>query len=261
VYCYASAGTDAQPSIDVEAFKKELSWSEPWPVRIGTNSDPYPQVERAHRITRACIDIINEYQRPIEVVTKSDLVLDDKDRLGNAVVEVSVNTIDERISRKFEPCAPSPLERIDALQQLSEHGIRTTARLDPIIPGYIGQKEIDDLLDSLQRAGVEHAIAKFLQLTDALFPVFDRVDPSLSALYRERGKRQGSYILLPVEDRRPLMEHVRDGCAQRGIVLSVCREPDLSSLSNGPCDLELFAIKQRLATSGPGPEAGKNRRS
>jgi len=93
----------------------------------------------------------------VQIVTKSDLVTRDIDLLAamKAAVAVTVTTLDDSLSLRLEPGAPSPKRRLFALNELSRAGIPLSARIDPIIPG-INDCGIEDLVYSLHSAGVRH---------------------------------------------------------------------------------------------------------
>jgi DNA repair photolyase len=78
--------------------------------------------------TRTCIDIL----------TKSDLVLRDIDlfkQIPNIQICFSLNTLDDTVREKLEPCASSVEKCVSAAKKLHEAGIRTAVFLSPMFPG------------------------------------------------------------------------------------------------------------------------------
>jgi len=74
---------------------------------------------------------------PWSILTKSPLVLRDMDllaRLEHGEVGLTVTTDDEDIRSIFEPHAPPIDQRIEALEQLHKHGVKTYAFIGPMLP-------------------------------------------------------------------------------------------------------------------------------
>nr|MDO8112548.1 hypothetical protein [Candidatus Sigynarchaeota archaeon] len=254
VYCYADPEEEILPQLDPGQLEIELPNAEFLPVRLGTYSDPYPPVEAELCITRRCLEIISRLGRPIEVVTKSELVARDAELLGKAVVEISINTLDTSISTKFEPGAPPPERRLAAIRALTGKGVHVVARIDPIIPLHCNEENVSALLEALAHAGVGHVIAKFLQLTSGNFDRIKAIDPALADLYQQHGVLQGRYRYLPREMREGLMTFLRKKCDDAGVKMSVCREPDLCFLSSAPCDVHLKALMREHGESSESPK-------
>lgn len=243
-YCYAAPEAASKPGYPMKLLERELEIAAPKPVRFGTITDPYPPEELEFRITRKSLEAVNKRGFPMEVVTKSDLVSSDADVLYNAVVEISVNTPDKRIASLFEPGAPSPSRRIDAIKSLSEAGIPVIARLDPLIPFYTdSRKDLLGLLDSISEAGARQVISKVMQMRDQCFDSLDSVDPRIGELFREKAERRGSYYVLPLDYRQPLLSFVAEESKSRGMGFTVCREPDVSGVSSCACDAWLQKLK------------------
>lgn len=140
VYCYARpshAYLGFSPGLDFETklmFKPDLpallekELSKPGyvarPVALGANTDPYQPVERRLRLTREVLEVLERFNHPVTVVTKSAGVLRDLDILarmaerGLAQVAISITTQDGTLARKMEPRAASPARRPAALAEL-----------------------------------------------------------------------------------------------------------------------------------------------
>ena len=100
--------------------------------------DPYQPLERKYKLTRGCLQILAERQWPVTVQTRSPMVLRDMDIIKTGrdfEVGMSITTADDSMRYKFEPSAPPISERLGALEELHQAGIRTFAMLAPILPG------------------------------------------------------------------------------------------------------------------------------
>lgn len=152
-YCYArfmkrfSGHAEAWGSfVDVKVNAPELLAREVLRKRRGRVwisgvCDAYQPLERTHRVTRRCLEILVERGWPVTVQTKSPLVLRDLDllrRAPEAEVGLTVTTAHERIRRIFEPGAPPVARRIEALAALHAAGVRTFVMVAPLLPGAEG---------------------------------------------------------------------------------------------------------------------------
>src|SRR4030042_2127762 len=150
VYCYARSmrrftghkepwGEFVDVKINAPALlKHEIDKKQLGRVWVSGVCDPYQPLESKYGLTRKCLEILVECGWPITVQTKSPLVLRDLDLLkrGDKIeVGLSVTTADDRIRKLFEPCAPSIMERVEALEELHLAGISTFAMIAPMLPG------------------------------------------------------------------------------------------------------------------------------
>src|SRR5690606_8244486 len=168
-YCFArqthaylghSAGLDFERDLyvkvnAVELLRRELADKRyrPKPIAMGTNTDPYQPVERAHRLTRGILEVLLETRHPVTITTKSALVVRDLDLLsemaglGLVRVALSITSMDHRLSRQMEPRASTPEKRLEALRLLSESGVPTSVMAAPMVPA-INDSELERILDA-----------------------------------------------------------------------------------------------------------------
>jgi DNA repair photolyase len=138
-------------------------------IAMGTNTDPYQPIERDHEITRSILAVLSEFNHPVGIVTKSNLILRDIDILapmaarGLAQVSISVTTLDRDLARRLEPRAPTPWRRLDAIRALSDAGIPTGVIAAPMIPG-INDAELEAILERAAKAGAVMAGYVLLRL-------------------------------------------------------------------------------------------------
>jgi len=185
VYCYARpshAYMGLSPGLDFESklfikpnaaalLREELTATtyQPATIALGANTDPYQPIERDYRITRQVIEVLQEFNHPFGIVTKSATVLRDLDILqdmaakGLVKVAVSITTLDPKLARRMEPRASTPMKRLSALEILSKAGIPTVVMMGPIIPG-LNDSEIENILKAARNAGVREAGYTMLRL-------------------------------------------------------------------------------------------------
>ena len=121
-----------------ELLRKQLVRAKRGTVWISSVCDPYQPLEATYKLTRQCLIELAERQFPVNIQTKSVLILRDLDVLGKfeeAEVGMTITTDDEKIARVFEPGAPSVRERIRALERIHSRGIRTFVFIGPLLPG------------------------------------------------------------------------------------------------------------------------------
>jgi len=118
-------------------------------VFLSSVTDPYQPAERKCRLTRALLEVLLEYQVPVSVLTKSDLVLRDIDlleRFASCRVGLSISILDAALARRLEPRAVPPARRLRALRTLRDRGVRTYAFVSPCLPGIT---QLDGLVEAL----------------------------------------------------------------------------------------------------------------
>ncbi len=121
-----------------ELLKKEIARKKRDRVWVSGVCDPYQPLESKYQLTRQCLQILAENDWPVAVQTRSPLVARDLDVLRSGKyfeVGMSVTTADDHVRLLFEPAAPPIPQRIEALEQLHQAGIRTFAMIAPILPG------------------------------------------------------------------------------------------------------------------------------
>jgi DNA repair photolyase len=146
-------------------------------IALGANTDPYQPVERDLGITRSILEVLSEHEHPVSIVTKSQLVLRDRDilapmaRKNLASAFVSITTLDPELARKMEPRASTPQKRLETLRGLSEEGIPCGVLASPMIPA-LNDSELERILKEASLAGAETAGYVLLRLPLELKDLF-----------------------------------------------------------------------------------------
>lgn len=121
-----------------ELLRTELGRKKRDRVWISGVCDPYQPVEERYQLTRQCLALLVEANWPVTIQTRSPLVLRDLDILKQGTefeVGFSITTADDQVRRLFEPLAPSIQDRIHALDELHQAGIKTFVMIAPMLPG------------------------------------------------------------------------------------------------------------------------------
>ena len=75
----------------------------------GAMSDPYLHLEKELKLTRQCLELIDEYGFGLAIQTKSDMILRDLDLLKSinkktkCVVQMTLTTYDDELCKIVEP--------------------------------------------------------------------------------------------------------------------------------------------------------------
>jgi DNA repair photolyase len=134
----------------VEVLRRELA-KDAWEhetIAIGAATDPYQPAEGRYRLTRGCIEALGEAANPFSLITRGPLIVRDADVLAEAAsradvfVTFSVPTLDDEVWRKTEPGTAHPRQRLRALKELVEAGIRAGIGMAPILPGISDRPEL-----------------------------------------------------------------------------------------------------------------------
>lgn len=193
VYCYArpshaylgfSPGLEFETQIvykpDVAAvLERELSKPGyvPRTMALGSNTDPYQPVDRTLRLTRSVLEVLDRFNHPVSIVTKSAGVLRDVDILarmaarGLVRVWLSVTTLDRALARRMEPRAATPALRLQTIRALHAAGVPTGVLAAPIIPG-LNDMELEQILRRARDEGATHAGYVLLRLPHELRDIF-----------------------------------------------------------------------------------------
>ena len=148
------------------------------PIAIGTNTDPYQPIERRYRLMREVLEVLSEFDHPVSILTKSDLVLRDLDILapmaarGLVRVMLSITTLDGGLARAMEPRAPRPDLRVEAVRVLAKAGVPTGVVHGPMIPG-LSDHELERLMTTSREAGATYAAYTLLRLPQEVAGLFE----------------------------------------------------------------------------------------
>jgi len=231
VYCYARfmsrmghIGEEWGSFVDVkenavERLKIEVAKKKKGLVLLSSVTDPYQPIESEYRITRGCLEVLLDHQYPVDILTKSNLVLRDLDLIKEFdVIEVgfTITSFDDDIGGAFESGASSITERLKSLKTLSDQGIATYTFIGPVLP-YLTDENLDLLLDelasSVNRIMVDRLNIKSGNKSRTLKVLNDNY-PGLKILFEKALTKESEYYS---RFKRKILE----GCDLRGIPCDV----------------------------------------
>lgn len=169
-----------------ELLKNELGVAKPGHIWMSSVTDCYTPAEAKYGLTRRILQTISESPSKgkfsLEVLTKSVLVRRDFDLLAEIGAELgfSINSLDDNVRREIEPFASPPMERIKALKDAKNKGIRVFGFISPVLPGITNLEELFRELSFCDYVWVELLNTKKDAL-DRLFPVIKEKFPNILA--------------------------------------------------------------------------------
>jgi DNA repair photolyase len=155
-----------------ELLKKELDPQrkrvplKPGYIIVGGGvGDCYQPAEQKYKLTRKALAVISEYNLPVHVLTKSCLVERDFDILkklnetARVIVSMSFSTVNDNVSRIFEPGTSLPSQRLQTLQKAKKNGLATGMFLMPVIPCITDSSDmIEADVRSAKNSGVDFVV-------------------------------------------------------------------------------------------------------
>jgi DNA repair photolyase len=150
----------------VERLRAELdkpSWSGEYVV-VGAATDCYQPIEGHYKLTRGSLEALCAHRNPTGIITKGPMIVRDIDVLQDITAHtdcnvcISVPCVDEDAWRQLEPGTAHPMQRLRAVRQLVEAGIRAGVLMNPIVPGITSKPA---LLEQTVKAIADHG-ARFV---------------------------------------------------------------------------------------------------
>jgi DNA repair photolyase len=188
-----------------EVVRHELakrSWSRDLVV-VGTATDPYQQAESRYQLTRGILEAFRDFRNPVSITTKSPMVLRDVDVLSElakhaeVTVHFTVTTMDESLWRAIEPTTAKPHKRLEAMQVLRQHGIRSGVFLSPVLPGLTDDEaHLEAVIKGAADHGAQFVFSNVLRLgpgiSEYYLPFIEREFPHLKDRYAEMYRRNSA---------------------------------------------------------------------
>jgi len=263
LYCYATSYIGYKESRPKENLIKRLhddlrKINPRIPIDMSLSSDPYPPQEKMLRITRNVLKVLLPLGLKVQITTKSNLFLLDLDliRKYNVAVSVTITTLDNSLAKRIEPFAPSPKDRIHALEKLSCADVPFSVRIDPIIPFLNDdEKELKEIVQIVANIGAKHIVVSTYKAKPDNFSrmvyEFPELETKWRRLYYPRGKIGIRYAYLPIEFRKKLIYPVVNEARKLKLTYATCREALTSpEFFNAPSCDGTHLIPERIKYKG-----------
>lgn len=193
IYCYArnvheywgySAGLDFERKIIVKKNAPDLlrkflmnpKW-ECLPISLSGNTDCYQPAEKKFGITRKLLEVCNEFNQPVGMITKNAGMLRDIDLLTEMAkkrlvsILVSITSFNEDLRRVMEPRTTTAKQRLRLIKEMSDRGVRMGVMLGPMIPG-LNEHEMQRIMQAASEHGATFSAYTFIRLNGAIKLMF-----------------------------------------------------------------------------------------
>jgi DNA repair photolyase len=213
-------------------FKKKV------PLRLGSLSDPFIPMEKKFKITRELILLLQHYDYPYIIITRSDLIAEKEylDLMSHklASIHISIPSLNEDLTKKLEPGAPGPKQRLECIKTLRDNKFWVTARVNPLFPihpdktftGVGSQDKIEfnffsfELIDEIINTGCKSILAGFVTLKEK--PLRE-----LSSLFEFDLKKlmlnsETKDFYFSPEEIRSYFQQIRNICQNKKVDFSTC---------------------------------------
>ena len=193
IYCYArnaheywgySAGLDFERKIIVKKNAPELLrkflMNPKWqclPISLSGNTDCYQPAEKKFKLTRQLLEVCNEFNQPVGMITKNAGMLRDKDLLQEMAskklisILVSITSFNEDLRRIMEPRTTTANQRLRIIKELSDAGVRMGVMLGPMIPG-LNEHEMQRIMQAASENGATFSAYTFIRLNGSIKIMF-----------------------------------------------------------------------------------------
>lgn len=189
IYCYArnvheywgySAGLDFERKIIVKKNAPQLlrkflmhpKW-DATPIMLSGNTDCYQPAEQQYRLTRGLLEVCNEFNQPVGILTKNSWILKDKDVLQEMAKKkivsamVSITSFNEDLRRTMEPRTTTAKQKLKVINELSSAGVRMGIMMGPMIPG-LNEHEMQRIMKAAADNGATFTAYTFIRLNGAI---------------------------------------------------------------------------------------------
>jgi DNA repair photolyase len=208
-------------------LRRELarpSWQKETVV-LGAATDPYQPAEGRYKLTRACIEVLGAAGNEFGIITRGPMIVRDIDVLVEASkrakvgITFSIPTLDPEIWRRTEPGTAPPHQRLRALTQLVDAGVKVGVGMAPILPGISDRPELlADVVRAARAAGATGVWANVLYLKPGTKEHFlAALEHDWPELLPEYERLYGRRAYLPAEMTKPLREQVRSLTRAHGV--------------------------------------------
>ncbi|MCQ2591303.1 MAG: radical SAM protein [Treponema sp.] len=198
-------------------------------IGTGAMCDPYMHCEKELKLTRRCLEILDNYGFGLAIQTKSDLIMRDIDLLesinkkAKCVVQMTLTTYDEQLCKVIEPNVCTTYRRYEVLKEMQARGIPTIVWMTPDLP-FINDTEenLQGILSYCKDANVKGIIKFDFGVTlregdrEYLYDAFDKYFPGMKEKYQNT---YGNAYQVPSPNRWKLMKQLKRFCAENKLLL------------------------------------------
>ena len=139
------------------------------PVMVASATDAYQPAELRYELTRKCVQVLQKYNVPYYVFTKSAIVERDlelhRQYRHNCFIVWSITTCNEAKRRIVEPGTPPASRMFEAIKKFTDAGVCCGVNVDPIIPLVTDtDEELEIVVKNCSDVGLKHVFGAMLRL-------------------------------------------------------------------------------------------------
>lgn len=146
-------------------------------INLGSVTDSYQEIEKHYKFMPEILKLLIKYKTPMNIFTKSDLILRDFeliDKLSNVTrvnIASTITTADEKLSSLLEPKAVTPKRRFNMLKEFTKTKSSVGVNIMPIMP-YITENGIEEILQNVRYYDIHYTIHGILNLKGACRKIY-----------------------------------------------------------------------------------------
>jgi DNA repair photolyase len=181
-------------------------------IAIGSVIEPFqPELKS---LTLSYIAELAKFGNPIQFSSKSNMTSHDAKAISSSCNWISplvtILTLDESKARLLEPSAPSPRERLDAIANLADAGLRPFVFLRPVLPGIVTVDENISVIDEAMRCGSFGVVVGNLRVTRRIVDALKRKGFNVSDIERRTKVIDEKQRVVPAQDFRDRIKRLMD---------------------------------------------------
>lgn len=200
-YCYATydwspeffnhiyAKINAADLLYEQIRKRKIRVSHP--VMISSATDAYQPAELKYAITRQCVQVLQKFEIPYYIFTKSKIIERDlelhKRYSDKCFIVWSITTCNEEVKRIIEPGTPTFDSLFNVIEKFTKSEIQCVVNIDPILPLITDSKsDLEKILDTAVTSGVKFISGAILRLRS---DIWERLKSMLDLLKMPDAKK------------------------------------------------------------------------
>jgi DNA repair photolyase len=201
-YCFQMNNSDWNKDLIIKLNMPQLireqlkDWNPCNTIYLGSECDPYMEIEKTYELTRKCLIELSNLQIPIMITTKAhhDLIFRDMDILKNYKAELTILLGLSNINLLSTYENSHEIKNIQVANTLHEQGLKVWCFITPVLPGItnvhkmIGSlnKDIPVFLDKLRIEKESKPEKKMLEFINNKYPKLKAVYEDI--IFNDRDK-------------------------------------------------------------------------
>jgi len=205
------------------------------PFRLSTLIEPFQKIEENYKLSLKILKVALKNKVPIIISTKSTLymsndwwnILKTLNRDGLVIIQETITTLDRDTASILEPNAPTPEERVEAIEKASRENIPVVIRFQPLIPGY-SENEAREIFKVARSIGAKHIIIEFLRCpTDEIetYKSLSIDNTPYEVNWKSYSISEDSRLVTPpTEVKAKILERIVYEAKAEGVKIALCKE-------------------------------------